>query len=175
MVGSSGIVPPGWIETDIDYLNITKSTDWRRYFQPGSISAILAEHVWEHLTPDEGLVAARNCCQYLKLGGYLRIAVPDAYHPDSIYVEATRIGGTGPGASDHKAFYTKDTLEELLHQAGFVVEWLEYFDAAGCFHGRDWNPADGMIRRSRRYDRRNHDGVLRYTSLIADARKSVAS
>jgi predicted SAM-dependent methyltransferase len=31
-----------------------------------------------------------------------------------------------------------------------------------------WEAADGHIRRSARHDRRNADGMLRYTSLIVD-------
>lgn len=37
----------------------------------------LAEHVWEHMTYEEGCQAAKNCYDYLADGGYLRVAVPD--------------------------------------------------------------------------------------------------
>jgi predicted SAM-dependent methyltransferase len=50
---------------------------------------------------------------------------------------------------------------------------LEYFDERGTFHYHDWSPADGMIRRSARFDSRNVGGHLAYTSIILDAKKPV--
>jgi len=171
VVGSSGIFTPGWIPTDIDYLNLLHPPDWQRFFVPGTVGAILAEHVWEHLTPAEGATAANICFTYLRPGGRLRIAVPDGFNPDPGYREWVRPGGTGPGADDHKAFYTHESLARLLAESGFRVELLEYFDAAGKFHFTDWEPTDGMIHRSRRFDERNREGRLGYTSLIVDAHK----
>ena len=133
--------------------------------------AILAEHVWEHLTQKEGLIAAKMCFQYLQPGGRLRIAVPDGCNPDSNYRKWVQPGGTGPGADDHKILYTYDSLQQLLVEAGFHTELLEYFDSSGQFHFVEWDPSDGMIRRSRRFDARNQGGKLGYTSLIVDAWK----
>jgi predicted SAM-dependent methyltransferase len=45
----------------------------------------------------------------------------------------------------------------------------EWFDEAGKFHYRDWSTKGGTIWRSSRFDRRNRDGRLRFTSIIADA------
>lgn len=171
VVGSGGIGQAGWIMTDRDFLDLLRPHDWQAFFKENSISAILAEHVWEHLTPAEGLAAAVTCCNYLTPGGRLRIAVPDGFHPDPDYIELVRVGGSGAGAVDHKVLYNHDTLTSLLTRAGFEVEPLEYFDAAGNLHAADWSPDDGLVRRSRRFDPRNHDGRLRYTSLIVDARK----
>ena len=174
VVGSSAVFESGWIPTDVEFLNLLRPDDWRKFFPQGSLDAILAEHVWEHLTPAEGLAAAKICGEYLRPGGHLRLAVPDGFNPDPGYREWVRPGGSGPGADDHKILYTHESLDRLLTDAGFQVEWLEYFDAAGRFHATDWNPADGMIHRSRRFDERNRDGQLRYTSLIVDARKPSA-
>ena len=171
VVGTSGIFEPGWIPTDIEYLNLLRPADWPRFFPEGTIAAILAEHVWEHLTPEEGLRAAQVCHRYLKPGGYLRLAIPDGCHPDPAYIEQVKVGGTGSGANDHKVLYTHETLGQLLKQAGFEVVLLEYFDHGGNFHHQEWNPADGMVHRSRRFDERNAGGQLRYTSLIVDAFK----
>jgi predicted SAM-dependent methyltransferase len=52
---------------------------------------MLAEHVWEHLTEEEGLAAARACFKYLSPGGFLRVVVPDGLHPDPAYVEWSRL------------------------------------------------------------------------------------
>ena len=45
---------PGWIQTQEDDLNLLVETMWEARFEYNSISAILAEHVWEHLTFEEG-------------------------------------------------------------------------------------------------------------------------
>lgn len=175
VVGSEAVFEPDWIPTEVEYLNLLRPEEWQVFFPKNSVAAILAEHVWEHLTLEQGLVAARTCYTYLRPGAYLRIAVPDGFHPDPVYREWVRPGGSGLGAHDHKMLYTHETLGELLAAAGFQVRWLEYFDASGQFHATDWNPADGMIHRSRRFDERNQDGQLRYTSLIADAIKPAAT
>ena len=171
VIGTSGVFEPGWIPTDIEYLNLLKDADWRAYFSPGSVGVILAEHVWEHLTPEQGLQAAQICHRYLQPGGRLRIAVPDGHHPDPTYLQQVMINGTGAGAGDHKVLYTHEALSRMLQQAGFAVTLLEYFDATGTFHFQEWDRADGMIHRSSRYDKRNAGGKRVYTSLIVDAFK----
>jgi len=108
---------------------------------------------------------------FLKPGGYLRVAVPDGFHPDPEYVEWVRPGGTGPGSDDHKVLYTYATFRDLFEKIGFDVVLHEYFDESGQFHFTDWAPSDGMIERSKRYDSRNANGRLAYTSIILDAVK----
>jgi predicted SAM-dependent methyltransferase len=169
IVGAGGYGQAGWISTDITSLNLLREGDWRALLAEGSLAAILAEHVWEHLDPADALEAARRCRRYLRPGGHLRIAVPDGLSPDPAYLAQVRPGGSGPGADDHRALYTYRTLGDLLAQAGLAPRPLEYFDEAGTFHASDWDPADGIVRRSRRFDRRNSDGRLVYTSLIVDA------
>jgi predicted SAM-dependent methyltransferase len=171
VVGSAGLTPPGWLQTDIEYLNLLRPDDWERFFRKNTLQAVLAEHVWEHLTPEEGAQAATACFTYLKPGGYLRLAVPDGFNPDPAYREWVRPGGTGPGADDHKILYNHQSLSTMLEKTGFEVELLEHFDANGRFHHRDWDPEGGMIHRSRRFDERNRGGRLAYTSLVVDARK----
>jgi predicted SAM-dependent methyltransferase len=48
---------------------------------------------------------------------------------------------------------------------------LEYFDERGKFHFKDWHPDKGMIIRSIRFDPRNRNGSMIYSSLIVDAVK----
>jgi len=171
VVGAGGLYDAGWIPTDVDVLDILDEAHWRRLFRENSIDAILAEHVWEHLTAEQGLRAAQNCHRFLRHGGYLRAAVPDGFHPDPQYVERVRPGGSGAGAHDHKLLYNHESFGQLFKSAGFQVELLEYFDSAGQFHAANWNPAFGKIDRSLRFDERNKDGRLVYTSVILDAHK----
>lgn len=43
----------------------------------GLVDALVAEHVWEHLSLQDAHRATRNCERHLRPGGRLRIAVPD--------------------------------------------------------------------------------------------------
>jgi len=165
---------PGWIHTQEEELNLLKREDWLRRFQPGSVSAILAEHVWEHLTYEEGVQAARICYAFLKPGGYVRCAVPDGFFPDPDYQRLVQVGGPGPidhPAASHKIVHNFRTLTRMFQEAGFQVDLLEYCDENGTFHYREWNPEDGKIVRSLRFDSRNRDGKPRFVSLIVDAVK----
>ncbi len=173
VVGASGIYEAGWIPTEVATLNLLRPDDWAYYFSKSPIDAIVAEHVWEHLTEKEGIVAATNCHNYLKIGGYLRVAVPDGFHPNREYINRVRPGGAGPGADDHRVLYNHLSFREVFKKVGFQVELLEYFDEHGQFHFQDWDPLDGMIRRSRSHDSRNKEGILNYTSLILDAKKAL--
>lgn len=170
VIGASGLVPAGWTRTEQAYVNLLDAGSWDQFFAPHSIDAMLAEHVWEHLTLEEGVAAAKTCMRYLKSGGYLRLAVPDGNHPDESYVNHVKPGGAGSGAEDHKVLYDYKLLSRTIAEAGFKIELLEYFDEKGRFTFNDWTPSDGMVHRSSRYDERNRDGRLNYTSLIIDAR-----
>ena len=161
----------GWINTDIETLDLLKPEDWEPFFSEKPIAAILAEHVWEHLTPEEGVTAAATCYRFLKPGGYVRAAVPDGNHPDPKYIEQVKIGGTGHSAHDHKVLYTVDTFCQTFQKAGFEVQPLEYFDQNGNFHHEPWVTEDGYIRRSLEHDPRNKDGRTNYSSIILDAVK----
>lgn len=176
IVGAATTQFEGWIPTNREILNLLVESDWADNFKPDSLDAILAEHVWEHLTQDEAVVAAMNCYKFLKPGGYLRVAVPDGLHPDPGYIEWVRPGGNGPGADDHKVLYTYDTFRKVFASAGFDVSLCEYYDERGQFHGMDWDPAEGMIRRSKRFDKVTFDRSksgrdFDFTSIIIDARK----
>ena len=67
----------GWHSTNPNTLNVA---DWQAFEQllpgPDTVSAFLAEHVWEHLTLAAATEAAANLYRALKPGGYARIAVP---------------------------------------------------------------------------------------------------
>lgn len=178
VVGAWGIHDEGWIPTDIEYLNLINRKHWEECFKKCSIEAILAEHVWEHLTPEEAAIALRNCYCYLKPGGYLRIAVPDGFNPDPKYIDAVKVNGSGPGAQDHKVLYNHNSITRLFESEGFDVKVLEYFDREGQFHSCDWDGAHGVIHRSRKFGKKGKvDGITysdektTYTSLIIDAYK----
>jgi predicted SAM-dependent methyltransferase len=176
IVGSAGTRCSGWEPADKESLNLVRENDWSCYFKPNSIDAVLAEHVWEHLTPKEATIAASIIFRYLKPGtGYIRVAVPDGLHPDRNYIESVKPDGKGVSADNHKVLFTYHSIMEIFTRVGFDVSLLEYFDELGEFHGTYWNPEDGHIQRSKLYDFRNFSGKLAYTSIILDAIKPASN
>jgi len=171
VIGASGHFDPGWIPTDVHLLDLLHPEKWTEYLGEASVDAFLAEHVWEHLSPEDGVIAARTCHRFLRPGGYLRVAVPDGFHPDPAYIDWVKPNGVGPGCDDHRVLYNHQTFAPIFEAAGLEVHLLEHFDSAGQFHFSKWNPADGRIERSSRFDERNSDGSLKYTSLMLDAVK----
>ena len=177
VIGAARRFDPDWIPSEQCYLDLLKPEQWTSFMAPSSVDAMLAEHVWEHLTPAEGLAAARVCYHHLKPGGYLRLAVPDGYNPDPVYHEWVRVGGEGQGqrGNGHKVLYTYHTITDLLEQAGFQIKLYEYFTEAGDFRYHHWDRAGGTIRRSLRYDPRNQHGQLGFTSIVLDAVKPTST
>ncbi|AOT68928.1 class I SAM-dependent methyltransferase [Geosporobacter ferrireducens] len=164
----------GWMATQESELNLLSIDDWKRMFLPESVDAFLAEHVWEHLTLEQGIEAAKNCYAYLKPGGYLRCAVPDKNFRNEWYQNMVQVGGPGPTdhpAATHKIVYDWETFASVFENVGFEVKLLEYCDDYGDFHYIYWNEADGKIGRSFRFDTRNSVEKLRMISLIIDAKK----
>ncbi len=172
IIGKARSGQKDWLATDEDILNLLRPLDWKRLFKPHTIDVLLAEDVWEHLTREEGFKAAKICFKYLKKGGYLRTAVPDGFHPNPAYINYVKQGGAGPGSNNHKVLYNYFDFKNLFERAGFTVRLLEYFDENGKFHYQQWKKEDGMIKRSERFDKRNKNGKLNYTSIILDAVKS---
>jgi len=174
IIGAGAQMWPGWMTTQGDRLNVLRRDQWAAAFGDRSIDALLCEHVWEHLTEAEARAAARLCYDFLRPGGYLRCAVPDANFRNEAYQRMVQVGGPGPAdhpAADHKIVYDYTLLMDVFASAGFDVDLLEYCDEAGRFHFNYWDPADGPIGRSLRSDTRNHDGKLGFVSLIVDAKK----
>lgn len=158
----------GWFGTDQHILDVRAEQDWAALFREDSIDRLLAEHLFEHLSEDDCAISFRLCRRYLRPGGRLRVAVPDGYRLDPKY-----IADVAPPSDGHQVLFQIDLLGSHLVEAGFRIEPLEYFDANGEFHTRQWNPADGYVMRSSRFDRSERflTDALGYTSLIVDAIK----
>lgn len=176
VIGASSQDYPSWSQTQEDELDLTDRSGWDAQFRPGSIDRLLAEHVWEHLDPDEAAIAANICFEFLQPGGFFRVAVPDGLFPNDDYQRTVQVGGPGPvdhPAASHKVLYDYRTLPAVFEKAGFDVRLLEWWDETGAFHAEKWAEREGFIYRSARFDHRNQDGRLGFTSLIIDAVKGV--
>jgi predicted SAM-dependent methyltransferase len=176
IIGASSQDCPGWIRTQKEELDLTRRSDWEARFRPGSISRVLAEHVWEHLDLGEARVAAGICFDFLRPGGFIRCTVPDGLFPDQGYQRVVQVGGPGSvdhPAAGHKVVYDYRPLPALFAAAGFEVRLLEWWDAEGEFHAEIWDERKGFVYRSARFDHRNRDGRYGFTSLIVDAVKPV--
>lgn len=174
ILGAGTQVWDGWIPTQREDLNLLEPQTFEAQFGHRLADAFLCEHVWEHLTEQEGAAAARLCFRFLRPGGFIRCAVPDANFPDAVYQHTVQIGGPGPAdhpAADHKIVYDVHTFKRVFEQAGFDVDLLEYCDIGGRFHYNQWDIKSGPVYRSLLLDHRNHAGHLGFVSLIIDAKK----
>jgi predicted SAM-dependent methyltransferase len=170
VVGAAGTQVAGWVSTNQHSLDLLREATWHAFLEPDSVQAILAEHVWEHLDEEGGRRALATCFTFLKPGGHLRIAVPDALHPSQEYRNYAGVGGM----FNHKVFYDHRLLGAALESVGFVPKLLEYWTEDGEFIHQPWSKDDGPVARSRWNDRRNADGKPNFTSLIVDGVKPPA-
>lgn len=173
IVGAGGDQQPGWISLDKWQLDITDFSQWASLFYPNSIDAILAEHVFEHLTPAESYNAARNFFYYLKPGGMARICVPDGLHPDQRYQDWVA-PGTGWSGDGHKQLFDYQSMSQLFTSVGFTVYLREYWDEGGELHSTLWDDFDGRIKRCSRSIHSKIISLLigaEYTSILIDAIK----
>lgn len=174
IIGAGQTKYDGWLSTQEDELNLLSLESWSGLFKPESIDALLAEHVWEHLSYEEGISAANHCYEFLKPGGYIRCAVPDKNFRNEWYQQMVQVGGPGSvdhPAATHKIVYDAKTFVQVFEKAGFEVSLLEYCDENGDFHYTYWNQVDGRIGRSFRFDTRNSIEGLGMVSIIVDAKK----
>ncbi len=174
IIGAGNITYDGWISTQANELNLLDEETFKNMLEENSVDAFLAEHVFEHLTFDEGIKAAKIIYKYLKKNGRIRVAVPDANFRNEWYQNMCKPGGPGPmdhPAFTHKVFYDYHLLIEVFTLAGFTCKLLEWCDDNGDFHFNYYNLDYGKIGRSLRFDTRNMDGKLGMVSLIIDAIK----
>jgi predicted SAM-dependent methyltransferase len=170
IIGSEKTAYPNWLPTNIESLNLLEKSSFQNLFGEKKATKFLAEHVFEHISYANALIALKNCFEFMEKGGSIRIAVPDGFHPNKDYIDMVKPGGHGEGADDHKLLYDYHQLSKVLEDAGFRVQLLEYYNEHGQFHFTDWKSEDGHILRSRRFDKRFNE-PLGYSSLIIDGIK----
>tara|TARA_Y100000389_G_C17450986_1_gene514789 strand:+ start:1880 stop:2503 length:624 start_codon:yes stop_codon:yes gene_type:complete len=171
ILGSSDTKYKNWISTNERNINLLSEKTFQKIFGNKLVDNFLAEHVFEHLTKEEGKLAIKNCYKFLKPNGILRIAVPDGFFPDQDYIDATKPHGWGSGAYDHKVLYNYQTIKEIFDHNKFHLNFIEYHNEDKKFFEKKLTDINGHILRSKYNDERNKEGKINYTSLIVDAKK----
>lgn len=170
ILGSGSRQHREWLCTDYPVFDITSTIQWYYLFRNTQISEFLAEHVFEHLTEIQVFKSLSNINQYLKPGGTFHLSVPDSNHPNQIYIDHVRPGGSGAGADDHKSFWNIDSISELSKQIGFEVKPIEYCDENGKIITSD--PENIAIPLVRSLSKGFKSKIENYSSLIVDLIKN---
>lgn len=128
----------GWI--NVDFLRPGRKLDlyWdlRRPlpYRDGSVDAIFAEHVLEHMSFDDGVCLLREARRVLRRDGTVRIGVPDldryiaSYLGRDDLIDRVRPGRITRALAlgeiffmhGHRCMYDYETLRRALERAGFV-------------------------------------------------------
>jgi predicted SAM-dependent methyltransferase len=125
-------------------------------FQSGSAAAIFAEHLFEHLTYEDGTILMRECARVLEPGGVLRIGVPDLDRYIASYLgQDDLIDRVRPGRPTraialgepfflygHRCMYDFETLNRACVDSGFAAVERSSFG-----EGRILPSPDSLARR----------------------------
>jgi SAM-dependent methyltransferase len=93
------------------YLNLHRTLP----FASGSVDAIYASHVWEHLYYEDARRATNECFRVLKRGAYLRLVVPDL----QLYCEQYLGRLNDPAAA--KALHGKLLYRHLAREKSLLI------------------------------------------------------
>jgi len=176
IIGAAMTHQAGWHSTNQQWLDIVREDHWQRVFRGKALlTHVLAEHVFEHLTANETREALRLVALHMRPDGHIRIAVPDGYHPDPVYLLHVGIAGVGADAEDHKQLLNCDLLMKYLSEAGFTPELQEGYRDNGELVQRSMTEENGLVIRSRsnskaKASRVGWDFVDAQTSLVVDGR-----
>jgi len=135
-LGCGKRVLPGFINVDIaDYAHIDHKHDVRTlpFFDDASVDLIYASHVLEYFDRAEAAIVLAEWRRVLKVGGVLRLGVPDFEAMVEVYRETSDLnlilgplyGRMQPGGQGdapviyHKTVYDFAALAALLEAAGF--------------------------------------------------------
>lgn len=134
-LGSGGEPKGGWVNIDLvgDPVEAAWNVAHGIPFDDTSVDAIFHEHLFEHITLEQGATLMDECFRVLKPGGILQIGVPDAgelirsYLGDGTYLEALHPNRPSRliGVQElfywhrHTAMYDDETLALQVRAGGF--------------------------------------------------------
>ncbi len=101
-------------------------------FESGTVDAVYASHVLEHLDREEGLGLLQECRRVLKPGGILRIVVPDLEDLCRFYLDRLNAVCEQPTAKNETAYdwaYLQLLDQHVRRRTG--GELVEYLDRPG--------------------------------------------
>lgn len=135
-VGCGDVILPGWINVDLEDLpGIDLQDDIRELekVKDETCDIIYASHVLEHVGRNEFEDVIKTWNKKLKIGGILRIAVPDFekviewYQKTGNILDVTGLvsGGQKSKYDYHQMIFDKKFLKEILEKCGFnnIHEW----------------------------------------------------
>lgn len=135
-VGCGDVILPGWINMDLENLpGIDLKDDIRelKKIKDETCDIIYASHVLEHVGRNEFENVIKTWNKKLKVGGILRIAVPDFekviewYKKTGSILDVTGLvsGGQKTKYDYHQMIFDKKFLSQVLKKCGFnnVHEW----------------------------------------------------
>jgi predicted SAM-dependent methyltransferase len=136
-LGAGPINIQGWINIDArdaSHIHLQSSGFDLKEFSEGAVSEIYMCHVLEHFSFEEAKLVLKTMSGKLKVGGVLRLSVPDfdqlvaIYHANGNDLELIKMalmGGQDYEYNFHKAVFNKTLLSNLLMSCGFdsVQTW----------------------------------------------------
>lgn len=99
--------------------------------RPQSVHELLSRQCFEHLTIDRARPALKECARVLKVGGHLRLDVPDPEETLELYRTSgdqfwkRHLFGPRNGEFGFHSFYDRETITRLAADAGFNFEQEE--------------------------------------------------
>lgn len=153
-LGAGPINIQGWVSIDArhaPHIHLESEGFALDEFADGAISEIYMCHVLEHFSFEEIKAILRNLHKKLKVGGLLRLSVPDfdslvtVYHSNGNNLELIKLalmGGQDYAHNFHKSVFNRATLSRLLIEHGFIqAETWETYAEFGVHIG-DWSEAN---------------------------------
>ncbi len=131
-LGAGPINIQGWVSIDArqaPHIHLQSKGFALNEFADGSISEIYMCHVLEHFSFEEAKSVLNAFRQKLKVGGVLRLSVPDfdqllaIYHAtgnDLELIKLALMGGQDYEYNFHKGVFNKTLLSKLLMHSGFI-------------------------------------------------------
>ena len=129
----------GGLQKKAGYVNLDRKFGSEVYpleYEDGSVDEIYASHVLEHFSHREAPHVLAHWVSKLKIGGKIRLAVPDFHwiidNQTNRLAEAYLMGGQVDDDDYHKSIWTEKKLREVMTYAGLtdIERWAS--DGTDC-------------------------------------------
>lgn len=161
-LGAGPINLQGWVNIDArnaSHIHLQSSGFDLNEFSDGALTEIYMCHVLEHFSFEETNAVIKIMQRKLKVGGVLRLSVPDFDKLVEIYqasgnnlelIKMALMGGQDYEYNFHKAVFNKKLLSDLLLCSGFnhVETWVTEVDFGvdlGDWSNKGFNTPSGNI------------------------------